>query len=532
MKPDPITDLVADACYLRRRMCFAKDQIVKTLAERASRLAGFDDLDVLAEHMEAFDPSEVPTTKTGIAEVRSFLFGTSEGNGSGNLAKLAEVTASSVRSRLRWCNERWWICARTDKYGDVPGFWSVSWGKGEDSVAKDVLRQYDFPVTSSNVDGLLRFWRNPLAAKPEEFDAHPWLLGVQNGVIDLHTGRLVAADPGMMLTRHAPVAYREGAECPNFLKHLDRLFEGCHPDSAKWLQEAIGISLIGLVTDKGQFYVHLYGPPGNGKGTFYRALGGALGNGPTGLMASIEASELAGSGNHPTWLTDLKGARIAVTEEISKCKPALMKQLTGGDNITARRLYENNQTWAPTHSFFTSANEPLQTTTINGIVGMSRRYRRLNSGAKLRPEEVDKNWENLLASEAEGILAWAVVGCLIGVQEPEGLPWLPGMREEAEEDVTQLDWRAQWFEQCVEAFGPDCPVTTWEAIRNSASAWRRAAGWGDKWDDEMGKDLQSYVMGKCPDAARVSGGKRGRHLTLKPLSMSDVVRDTAPVTAF
>ena len=282
----------------------------------------------------------------------------------GDIEALADQTAPEVKDRLRWCAKLWWLCARTDRHKDVPGFWSEEWGDGQTSTAVEILRKYNEKVSSRAVNELLFFWKNDLAAKIEYFDTQPWLLGVGNGVVDLRTGEREDAAPSLMLTRKTETRYNKKAKCPTFMHHLERLFQGCDPQSAKWLQKAIGASLVGSVQESGQFYVHLYGDPGNGKGTLFHAIGKALGEE---ILVTINADSLTGREGHPTWLMNLRGARIAITEDIGAVKPGLMKTLTGGDKITARYAHKDTVTWEPTHNFFTTANEPIQTTTVRGV---------------------------------------------------------------------------------------------------------------------------------------------------------------------
>src|SRR5262249_40034706 len=51
---------------------------------------------------------------------------------------------------------------------------------------------------------------------PEQLDADPWLLNVQNGTIDLRTGQLRDHRPEDLITKIAPVFYDAKASCPTW----------------------------------------------------------------------------------------------------------------------------------------------------------------------------------------------------------------------------------------------------------------------------------------------------------------------------
>ena len=56
------------------------------------------------------------------------------------------------------------------------------------------------------------------------WDSDPFLLGVENGVVDLRTGNLRAAVPEDRILLRAPVKYSPDAPCPQFEKFLDSRF--------------------------------------------------------------------------------------------------------------------------------------------------------------------------------------------------------------------------------------------------------------------------------------------------------------------
>ena len=63
----------------------------------------------------------------------------------------------------------------------------------------------------------------PISDSGEEWDADPWLLGVANGVIDLHTGELRDETQRDRITKHSPVKYDPYAKWPHFEQFLTEI---------------------------------------------------------------------------------------------------------------------------------------------------------------------------------------------------------------------------------------------------------------------------------------------------------------------
>lgn len=106
-----------------------------------------------------------------------------------------------------------------------------------------------------------------------------------------------------------------------------------------------------------------------------------------------------------------------------KLDEASVKNLTGGDRITARRMREDPWEFNPTHSLWLQTNHLPE---ISGRdAGIWRRIRVIpwvrSFGGKI--EETDL--KERLETEASGILRWLVEGCLEwqreGLHEPEAV---------------------------------------------------------------------------------------------------------------
>jgi putative DNA primase/helicase len=70
---------------------------------------------------------------------------------------------------------------------------------------------------------MIELAKSLLAVDDARLDANPWLLNVQNGTIDLKTGRRERHDPRDLLTKIAPVKANRHADCPEFENFLNRI---------------------------------------------------------------------------------------------------------------------------------------------------------------------------------------------------------------------------------------------------------------------------------------------------------------------
>jgi putative DNA primase/helicase len=184
----------------------------------------------------------------------------------------------------------------------------------------------------------------------------PWksALNVQNGTLDLKTGELLPHRQEDLITKLAPVDYDPAADCPRWEAFLHRVMAE-NNDLVRFLQRAAGYALTGDVSEHALHF--LYGTGRNGKGTFLETFLAILGD----YATTVDANLLVAKRNddHPTGLTDLDGRRFVATQEVEdgrRMAEALVKKLTGGDLIKARRMRENNYEFDPVHKLFLAAN--------------------------------------------------------------------------------------------------------------------------------------------------------------------------------
>jgi putative DNA primase/helicase len=253
---------------------------------------------------------------------------------------------------------------------------------------------------------------------PEQFDADNLLLNVLNGTIDLRTGQLREHRRADLITKLAPVEYKPDAICPLWERCLRRWMDN-NDDLIGYLQRIVGYCLTGIVTEHAWWLFH--GRGANGKSTFLGTILDLLGD-----YAMTAESELLLQKKHEAHSTeraDLFKKRFVFAAEVDEGKQmaeALMKKLTGGEHVRARKCHKDNIEFDPTHKIMLAANHKP---TIRGTdYAVWRRIKFVPFVVTISDEEKDSKLGEKLKAEYAGILAWAIRGCLdwqeYGLDEP------------------------------------------------------------------------------------------------------------------
>lgn len=245
-----------------------------------------------------------------------------------------------------------------------------------------------------------------LMYEANEFDADPYLLGCNNGSIDLRTGKLTPPSPDLLITKTTGHDYDPNAACPIWEEFLQSIFRG-RPEMVPFMQELAGCWLTGL-TDPPYLAV-LYGVGANGKSTLVNAIIHAMGD-----YASVAPPKLLMmkfGQDHPTELASLQGKRFVAAAESGeggRLDEERVKALTGSDLITARRMREDFVTFSPTHKLALMTNyKPM----VRGVdEGIWRRLLLIPFDEIIPDKQRDETLTAKLKHEAPGILAWMVKG--------------------------------------------------------------------------------------------------------------------------
>ena len=216
-------------------------------------------------------------------------------------------------------------------------------------------------------------------------------------------------------------------------------------------------------------------------------------------MRTPATTLLANRGDHiPNDIARLQAARFVIAAETDQRRDlneALVKQLTGGDVVAARFLHREYFEFVPQF-------KPVLTTNHKPVIrgqdhAIWRRIRLVPFTVTIPDQAQDKKLPQKLDQELDGILAWAVRGCI--EWQKEGLNEPEEVRTATAEYKAESDVLAEWIEDC-------CAVSS-HASAPTSKLYRSYK----EWCDESGqKTMDSRWFGRLLgergfDSTKLSG---------------------------
>jgi putative DNA primase/helicase len=239
-----------------------------------------------------------------------------------------------------------------------------------------------------------------------ELDVDPMLFNLRNGTLDLRSGELRKHRREDLISKISPVTYSPHATAPVWDQFIKRTTNGSQ-GLAEYLARVVGYSLTGETIEHALFL--LYGVGANGKSTFLEALRHVLGD--YAATADFGAFLISKGQTIRNDIARLKGARFVTATESEAGKrmaESLVKQLTGGDKVSARFLYGEFFEFQPLFKLFLGTNHKPKV--IGTDEGIWRRIRLIPFTVTIPPSERDRNLPTKLKLEADGIFNWALAG--------------------------------------------------------------------------------------------------------------------------
>ncbi len=274
-------------------------------------------------------------------------------------------------------------------------------------------------AASSTVGGVERLARSDRrhAATTDEWDADIWLINTPGGVVDLRTGRMRPHDRMDRMTKIA-AATPKGSS-PLWLDFIDQITQGDR-EYAEYLQRFAGYCLTGSTQEHALFF--LYGTGANGKSVFVNTLFTLLGD--YAANAPMDTFMETRGDRHPTDLAGLRGARFVgatETEQGRRWNESKIKEITGGDRVSARFMRQDFFTYLPHFKLVIAGNHKPAIRNIDEA--MKRRLHLVPFTLTIPEEKRDRTLPARLLQEGDGILAWALEGCLAwqahGLRQPK-----------------------------------------------------------------------------------------------------------------
>ncbi len=268
---------------------------------------------------------------------------------------------------------------------------------------------------------LARSGAGTLAITGTEWDKQPWLFAAANGILDLKTGDFRPGKPGDYIKTASPTAWKGINEpCPTWENFIAEIF-GNDVLLIEFVQRLLGYGITGLSIL--HLFIILFGAGRNGKGTLLETLRAVLGDyaykTESELLLEQKSARMAGSPN--SGVLSLRGRRIVWASETSDGRhlnAGRLKELVGGDTLNARPIFgKHHVQFAPSHLLLLLTNSKPSAPASDYALWqrvLLIPFERAFVAEPREPHEskADPFLSEKLQSEASGILAWLVKGCL------------------------------------------------------------------------------------------------------------------------
>ncbi len=341
---------------------------------------------------------------------------------------------------------------------------------GEQPRAREWFRAAQQLLNRPRLEAMLELAKSEpgMTAVQSEFDADPYLLATPVGVVDLRSGELRTALPGLRLSRMTGAGFDRRVQCPRFLQFLDEITGG---DRAlqESMQRMCGYWLTGDVSEEKMVFA--FGVGANGKSVFVNTLFTLLGD--YAANAPMDTFMETRGDRHPTDLAGLRGSRFVgatETEQGRRWNESKIKEITGGDRVSARFMRQDFFTYLPQFKLVIAGNHKPAIRNIDEA--MRRRLHLIPFTITVPPEKRDKQLQTKLLAEANGIFSWGVEGCL--AWQREGLRQPQSVLDATDEYFEAEDALGRWLEErCVRH--PNAKALTAELFTDWKQ-WAEAAG--------------------------------------------------------
>jgi putative DNA primase/helicase len=368
-----------------------------------------------------------------------------------------------------------------------------------------------FAVSSKNmarIAAMLATAAPHLRRDPEDFNANPYVVATQRHTLHFVQGRdLECPDPDAerlkwqveahdghnradLITALVPVEYDPEVVAPSWQKFLDRFMPlPVQQEKRRTLQQYCGIGLLGVLVQNVMYH---YGLGANGKSVFLETLTRLLGSD---FAVSLPPETLIGktdrgAGQASPDIMRLFGKRMLRVPEVPADKPlqeALIKQITGGERITARSLFKGYVDFTNMAKPHMSGNGfPKIDGTDNGIW---RRILVMHWTETIAPAD-QRNLEDVvtdLLQEAPGILNWLIDGALDFLNN--GFYVAPEVRAATQDYRDEMDSIGQFARDCIER----CPgeSVTARTLYNAYRDWAHANAKNPVFETKFGRVMKT-----------------------------------------
>jgi putative DNA primase/helicase len=359
----------------------------------------------------------------------------------------------AFRKWLRWDGQRWIVdeTAQALKLGKRTITTFLSQAIGDENREKFARASLD----ARRLQSMLTLAQPELPILPAELDRADYLLNFRNGTVDLRTGKFSPHRRSDFISKLVHHNFNPRTQCPRWFQFLNEIMGG-GPDAGEgelqqadelisYLQLALGYSLTGDTSERAIFVC--YGSGANGKTTLLSVVRDLIRE----YAATIGLDVLTtkeDSSNVAAARAKLLGVRFvstSETEEGQRLSAARLKRICQGPGgeIEACRKYENPITFRETGKLWLDANHKPELPATDAAVWS--RVHLIPFTVTIPKDRQDRQLREKLLAEAEGILAWLVLGATRFYAE--GLPNSKIISSATEEWRASLDRVKDFLEE-------------------------------------------------------------------------------------
>ena len=405
----------------------------KNAGNGTGRTAGDDSMEARAQARER----TAATIEAGTEDEAGIKIKHFRQSDSGNAELFATIHRNDVRymhGQYRWLVWRghWW---QDDTNGEVVRMakecartrYRLTWDQIQDETGRKA--EIAHALRSEQSSGIANMLKQARAEHPvtvgsdelDKWDSDPWLIAVDNGIVDLRTGALRPGKREDCITLHLPFRYEPEATCPRWTQFIAEVMDG-DPEMIAYLQRQVGYSLTGLTSE--QVWWLLYGKGANGKSVFLETLTEAFA--PLAFTTPFATFEAQRGAAIPNDLAALAGRRLVTaseTNENAKFNEARIKSVVHGGRQSARFLNKEYFTFNSQVKLWLGVNH--KPSVADDSKGFWRSVHMIPFTRTFDGADADPHLKDTLLLEAPGIFVWAVRGCLewqrIGGLKPPAL---------------------------------------------------------------------------------------------------------------
>lgn len=354
----------------------------------------------------------------------------------GNAERFVDLFGENVRycytekkwyfyNSMRWSVDNLGVILRmADKCVEAMKAEAKLYLQADEESGGDMAKAFEKHMKSSRSNkskkAMLNEIEHHLPILPIQMDRYKMALNTPSGIINLKNGDVKAHNPEYYFTKITSVDCADAADCPRWLAFLDDIFAG-DKDLIRYIQKAVGYSLTGSTAEQCAFF--LYGTGRNGKSTFIDVIRDVFGDYAANIQPETIMVKSSQSNAINSDIARLKGARLVTSVEPNegvRLNEGLLKQLTGDDTVTARKLYSEEFEFKPEFKLWMATNhKPIIRGTDTGIW---RRIHMIPFNVQIPEDKVDKNLTHKLKAEMTAIFKWCIDGCLMWQREGLQMP--------------------------------------------------------------------------------------------------------------